>query len=242
MFSRTSPTLAVLNLSNRVLAREPFAVPYDDLNIIHKKRYRSGGGCKTAGQMSVKWTPEAKITITLSSADWIPESCKDVMRNLYPIYYNPDTDVFSIKTDKGNTFPQSSEHIVENLVHILWYSNKIATRDETRYHYDHHYMKHGMPLIFKYKENQWLDFKRMDNATKLWSVFREPQGTGDRFRQMGGYQPLGGPMKGKPFYQKLLQNDFPYNPRANYKMDPFSRDPAAAEKKMGSSDGIRWYK
>eukprot|EP01060_Flectonema_neradi_P000972 TRINITY_DN1057_c0_g1_i2.p1 TRINITY_DN1057_c0_g1~~TRINITY_DN1057_c0_g1_i2.p1 ORF type:complete len:246 (+),score=5.89 TRINITY_DN1057_c0_g1_i2:1167-1904(+) len=239
IFSRTSPTHTVISLSNRLLAKEPFEIPYDQLNISHKKKYRVGGGTRTQSQSRLLWIPQAKVEIDFKTTTWIPELCKSVLREKYPVYHDPRTDVFTLKTSYGNTFPQSTEHLIENLIHILWYANKIATRNPDRFHYDHHYLKFRLPLIFRYKENQWLDFKRMDNAVKLWSAFKEPHGSGESFRQLGGYQPINGPMKGQPYYQKMVGNE--YNPNANYKMDPFGIDPAAAERKLGGN-GVRWYR
>ncbi|KAJ9456883.1 hypothetical protein DIPPA_12009 [Diplonema papillatum] len=237
-FSSTRLLQDAFSFSNRIRAREPFTVRWDQLVVEERKQY-AAVELQRRGS-AVKWYPEVSVTVQLGAEnDWIPSDCQHMLREKWPIFYNPRTDRFTVKTNQGNSFEASTEQALDNFLHILYRAQQLATRDGSKYVFDAKYNKFGMPLIFRHTEQKWLDKKRMTRAKERRSGFDEPLGTGAGFKYVGGYQPQEGPGGVGYHHAETLSHD-EYRPDVTYRMDPHFIDPELADAKLSKGVGVAW--
>eukprot|EP01059_Diplonema_ambulator_P026595 TRINITY_DN43958_c0_g1_i1.p1 TRINITY_DN43958_c0_g1~~TRINITY_DN43958_c0_g1_i1.p1 ORF type:complete len:253 (+),score=45.76 TRINITY_DN43958_c0_g1_i1:36-761(+) len=230
-FSCSAPRLNMFDFQNEVRGKSPFVIPYDRLNIQKIRQYESG--------TNLKWYPEVRIVLDMGD-EWIPENVKEVMKRKYPIYFDEISGTFTVKTRQGATFEASLEHALDTLCHILYACNRLANRDPSKYFFDTRYYKYKMPLIFRHTEQRWLDKKRMHKSEVTWSTLSEPYGSNESFKIVGGYQPQERP-GGHGYHHAATLEDDPYNPSANYTMDPHFINPELAEAKLPRSGaGVSW--
>eukprot|EP01063_Lacrimia_lanifica_P011990 TRINITY_DN18639_c0_g1_i1.p1 TRINITY_DN18639_c0_g1~~TRINITY_DN18639_c0_g1_i1.p1 ORF type:complete len:275 (+),score=107.22 TRINITY_DN18639_c0_g1_i1:86-826(+) len=234
-FSRSAPLLDLWGFSNRLAAREPFTIPWEALTVSTRKKYMSHA--RNKGRTSLRWYPEASVAVSLGAeTDWIPAPTKEVMKSHYPYFYNKRKDEFTVRTDKGTSFDSSTEHVLDTLLHILHSCHKVATRDGSKFVFDRHYLKYGMPLIFRYKEEEWIDHGRTRKSYANNAAFNDVYGKGKGYKLVGGYQPQDH-MGNEGYHHAAELSTYDYSPNATYKMDPHFINPALAEKKLG---GVSW--
>ena len=242
LFSRSCPLHNIFDFQNRLTPKAPFHIPFDELQIKNTKRYNvvahdhTGKSSSTSG---VKWYPEVQILIDMGpDNDWLPREVIDKMKEKFPYYYRARNDVFRIRVMKGATFEASLEHAIDNMLHIFQLCHRLTSREDGKFVFNFEYYKYKMPFIFRRQESFWLDKKRQNKkkSTRERSAFNEPFGKGEGFKMTGGYQPHDGPGGNYHHAETLAQYD--YKPDVSYTMDPYFRNPAAAESKLGG--GCSW--
>ena len=237
LFRATDALLDRFSLRNYITPNDPYDIKYDTLRIETKKKYTAsrisaGGGTK------MRWYPETVIYVDLSEANtWMPEATKGFLKESYPYFYMKATNEFRVRTLKGETFAHSTEHAMDNLIHILHHAHKVTVRDGSKFVFDQRFFDYSIPFLFRHTEQKWLDYKRRQNQYPKMCAFMDTFGEGRSFKTTGRHLKQEGVM-GKGYSHAAVLSQYEYDPNVSFRMDPFFKDQGKSEERLGG--GCAW--
>eukprot|EP01062_Namystynia_karyoxenos_P070278 TRINITY_DN65674_c0_g1_i1.p1 TRINITY_DN65674_c0_g1~~TRINITY_DN65674_c0_g1_i1.p1 ORF type:complete len:308 (+),score=72.15 TRINITY_DN65674_c0_g1_i1:57-926(+) len=226
--ARFRPTAAPLDrwaLNNRLTPPElPFPVPWDRFSVDRRKHWVGTEHTARGKPNSLRWYPKVTVSFSVGpDCDWIPGNTLELLKEKYPIYYDEDDETFSLDTYQGATFEASLEQVLDTLMYILLSCHQLANRDGSQFRYTRAYYQWGLPLVFRYREQQWRDRKRHGKANITWSRLMDPYITPSGVHvRVGGYQP--GDSPGGGGYTNVDQiRAYNYDANAGWAMESMSR-------------------